>query len=85
MRSRALDHDGDSYTAVAKLLHWLIAVLLLINVVLGVLARIAPQLNVFAVGFPLTLAAGMALLLLLLPYLESPLRSALERSVLVWR
>lgn len=59
-----------------------VAVLLLINVVLGVLARIAPQLNVFAVGFPLTLAAGMALLLALLPYIETPLVAALERSVL---
>jgi flagellar biosynthetic protein FliR len=62
-----------------------VAVLLLINVVLGVLARIAPQLNVFAVGFPLTLASGMALLLVLLPYIETPLRAALERSVLLWR
>lgn len=62
-----------------------VAVLLLINVVLGVLARIAPQLNVFAVGFPLTLASGMALLLVLLPYIETPLRAALERSVTPWR
>lgn len=62
-----------------------VAVLLLINVVLGVLARIAPQLNVFAVGFPLTLLSGMALLLVLLPYLEAPLRAALERAVLSWR
>jgi flagellar biosynthetic protein FliR len=62
-----------------------VAVLLLINVVLGVLARVAPQLNVFAVGFPLTLASGMALLLVLLPYIETPLRAALERSVSLWR
>jgi len=62
-----------------------IAVLLLINIVLGVLARVAPQLNIFAVGFPLTLLAGMALLFTLLPYCEGPLRSALERAVTLWR
>lgn len=76
---------ADTFALALSIALPFVAVLLLINVVLGVLARIAPQLNVFAVGFPLTLAAGMALLLLLLPYLESPLRSALERSVLVWR
>ena len=62
-----------------------IAVLLLINIVLGVLARVAPQLNIFAVGFPLTLLAGMALLFTLLPYMEGPLRAALERAVTLWR
>jgi flagellar biosynthetic protein FliR len=62
-----------------------IAVLLLINIVLGVLARVAPQLNIFAIGFPLTLIAGMVLLFTLLPYLETPLRAALERSVTLWR
>jgi flagellar biosynthetic protein FliR len=62
-----------------------IAVLLLINIVLGVLARVAPQLNIFAVGFPLTLLAGMMLLYTLLPYIEGPLRAALERAVVLWR
>lgn len=62
-----------------------IAVLLLINIVLGVLARVAPQLNIFAVGFPLTLLAGMTLLFTLLPYIEGPVRAALERSVTLWR
>jgi flagellar biosynthetic protein FliR len=62
-----------------------VAVLLLINIVLGVLARVAPQLNVFAIGFPLTLLAGMTLLFTLLPYIEAPLRVALERAVTLWR
>ena len=62
-----------------------IAVLLLINIVLGVLARVAPQLNIFAIGFPLTLLAGMMLLFTLLPYIEVPRRAALERSVVLWR
>jgi flagellar biosynthetic protein FliR len=60
------------------------AVMLLANIVLGVLARVAPQLNIFAVGFPLTILVGLSLLFLLLPYLEAPLRAALERSLTLW-
>lgn len=61
-----------------------LAVTLLTNVVLGVLARIAPQLNIFAVGFPLTILVGLTTLFLLLPYVEAPLRAALERAVGLW-
>lgn len=61
-----------------------LAVMLLVNVVLGVLARVAPQLNVFAVGFPLTILAGLGTLFVLLPYIESPLRAAIERAIGAW-
>ena len=58
-----------------------LGVMLLVNVVLGVMARIAPQLNLFAVGFPLTVLAGLAALTLFLPTLEAPIRAVLERSL----
>lgn len=76
---------SDMFAIALSLALPFIAVLLLINIVLGVLARVAPQLNIFAVGFPLTLLAGMTLLFTLLPYVEVPLRAALERSVTLWR
>lgn len=59
----------------------ILAVMLLVNVVLGVMARVAPQLNLFAVGFPLTVLAGLAALTLFLPTLEGPIRAALQRSL----
>lgn len=59
-----------------------LAVLLVTNIVLGVLARVAPQLNIFAVGFPLTVLVGLSTLLLLLPYIEMPLRNALIRAMI---
>jgi len=62
----------------------ILAVMLLINIVLGVMARVAPQLNLFAVGFPITLCAGMVVLLLFLPYLEAPIRATLERTLSIW-
>ncbi|HEU0199608.1 MAG TPA: flagellar biosynthetic protein FliR [Burkholderiaceae bacterium] len=61
-----------------------LGVMLLTNIVLGVLARVAPQLNIFAVGFPLTILVGLSMLYLLLPYLEAPARVALERAALLW-
>ena len=46
----------------------LLAALLVTNLALGVLTRAAPQLNLFAIGFPITLGIGLAVLALSLPY-----------------
>ena len=47
----------------------LIGALLITNLALGILTRSAPQLNIFAVGFPITIAVGFAALMLTIPYL----------------
>jgi flagellar biosynthetic protein FliR len=39
----------------------MIAALLVINIAFGVMTRAAPQLNIFSIGFPLTLVLGMAI------------------------
>jgi len=46
----------------------LMAALLITNLALGVLTRAAPQLNIFAVGFPVTILMGFLVLVLSLPY-----------------
>lgn len=51
----------------------LIAVLLITNIALGVLTRAAPQLNLFGIGFPITLGAGFIVLALVVPYISTPL------------
>lgn len=56
----------------------LLAALLVANLALGMLARAAPQLNLFAIGFPLTLGVGLAGFALLLPYLEPSLERLFE-------
>ena len=43
---------------------------LLVNLGLGVITRAAPQLNIFAVGFPATMLTGFVLVLLCLPLLS---------------
>lgn len=52
--------------------------MLFVNLVLGFVSRIAPQLNIFAVGFPITLLAGLAALALGVEQLQQPLLAALE-------
>ena len=42
--------------------------LLITNLALGILTRVAPQLNIFAVGFPLTLSIGLLVLALSMPF-----------------
>lgn len=53
----------------------LIAALLIANIAMGVLSRVAPQLNLFAIGFPVTLVAGFVVIGVSLPYFAA----ALER------
>lgn len=58
----------------------IVAMLLVANIALGVLTRAAPQLNLFAVGFPVTLTAGFIGLLLFMTNFGPVLRSLFERG-----
>lgn len=64
------------------------ATLLVASISMGVIARSAPQLNIFAVGFPMTLLLGLVALLLTLPLLapqfESVLDAGFEQVLNVW-
>ena len=60
----------------------LITALLIANIALGVLARIAQQLNLFAVGFPVTLSLGFLVLLLSLPYVGVAMEGLFSRGFL---
>lgn len=59
----------------------IVAALLITNVALGILTRAAPQLNLFAVGFPITLAIGFFMLILTLPYLIPLLDRLIHEAV----
>ena len=55
-----------------------VVALLITNIALGVLGRVAPQLNLMAVGFPTTIALGFAALLVGLSYFATPLQDLFE-------
>ena len=63
----------------------LVGMLLFVNIVLGVISRVAPQINVFAVGFPITLSVGLIGMLVTLPMMQSPFTMALERMLANFR
>jgi len=58
-----------------------VTALLIANTALGVLTRAAPQLNLFAVGFPITLTGGFVMLILSLNYLSGPLMQLFEHGL----
>ncbi len=51
----------------------ILAALLVANISLGILTRAAPQLNLFGIGFPVTIATGFFMIALILSYMEAPL------------
>jgi flagellar biosynthetic protein FliR len=63
----------------------LVAMMLFINLVLGVISRVAPQITVFSVGFPVTIGVGLVGMLLTLPALQQPFVFALERLLATMR
>jgi flagellar biosynthetic protein FliR len=56
----------------------LVGMLIFINIVLGVVSRIAPQMNAFAIGFPVTLSAGLVGIAFTLPMLDTPVAALLR-------
>ncbi|WP_410497441.1 flagellar biosynthetic protein FliR [Chitinibacter sp. S2-10] len=57
-----------------------LAVLLITNLSIGVMTRAAPQLNVFAIGFPITLGIGFAALYYSLPMMVPQIDQLLSET-----
>ncbi|NNM00258.1 MAG: flagellar biosynthetic protein FliR [Gammaproteobacteria bacterium] len=57
-----------------------IIALLVVNIALGVMARAAPQLNIFAVGFPVMIMFGIALIMLTFGSLTEQFGRVIELS-----
>jgi flagellar biosynthetic protein FliR len=58
-----------------------VAALLITNMALGILTRTAPQLNLFGIGFPITLSMGFLVLALALPGMLKPIEKLIEQGV----
>lgn len=59
----------------------MIVALMIANIALAVLTRAAPQLNIFSLGFPLTLLGGFVVLMISMNYLAGPLQSLYELAL----
>ena len=72
---------GHIFTAGLHLSLPIVAALLITNVALGILTRAAPQLNIFGIGFPISLAVGLLLVSLVLPYLSGPIQTLFNQGI----
>ncbi|MFZ6725997.1 flagellar biosynthetic protein FliR [Undibacterium sp. MH2W] len=59
----------------------LVTALLLTNVALGILTRAAPQLNIFGIGFTITISVGLLILGMILPYLALPMEILFQHGI----
>lgn len=59
----------------------LITMLLFVNLVLGIISRVSSQINIFAVGFPITISVGLVGMLMTLPLMQMPFTLALEKML----
>ena len=61
----------------------IIAALLIANVAVGIMTRAAPQLNIFAVGFPVTLAVGFFALWISVPFVGPSVQKLFDQAILI--
>jgi flagellar biosynthetic protein FliR len=59
----------------------MVGLLMFTNLALGVVSRVAPQMNIFAVGFPITLVVGLLGIALTLPMLDQPFIALMGRVI----
>ncbi|HEX2604953.1 MAG TPA: flagellar biosynthetic protein FliR [Oxalicibacterium sp.] len=72
---------GRIFSAGVQLSMPIVAALLITNVALGILTRAAPQLNIFGVGFPVTIGVGLIMIGVVLPYLTMPMINLLQEGI----
>jgi len=59
----------------------MIGMLMFVNLGLGIVSRVAPQMNIYAIGFPITLTVGLIGIAVTLPMLDQPMMALMERAI----
>ena len=59
----------------------MVGMLMFVNLALGIVSRVAPQMNIYSVGFPITLSVGLIGIAVTLPMLDQPFMALMERSI----
>lgn len=74
---------GIMFTLALQISLPVLAAVLISNIVLGILARAAPQLNVMSIGFSITIGVGLWILWVSLPYFIAGIDGAIGRLLSV--
>jgi flagellar biosynthetic protein FliR len=59
----------------------MVGMLLFVNLTMGVISRVAPQMNIYAIGFPVTLTMGLVGVTVTLPMMDQPVMALMERAI----
>jgi flagellar biosynthetic protein FliR len=59
----------------------MVGMLMFANLALGIVSRVAPQMNIYAIGFPITLAVGLIGIAITLPMLDQPFMALMTRTI----
>ena len=59
----------------------MMALLLFVNLTMGIISRVAPQMNIYAIGFPVTLTVGLLGITATLPMLEQPVLTLMQQAI----
>lgn len=72
---------GVLFEVAAAIMLPVVSILLIVNVVIGVITRSAPQMNLFSFGFPLMLLTAVGLLFLTVPSLGHAMAALFPRAL----
>jgi flagellar biosynthetic protein FliR len=72
---------GRIFSAGLQIAMPIVAALLVTNIALAILTRAAPQLNLFGIGFPITLGVGFLVISFTLPYLARPMENLFNQGI----
>lgn len=59
----------------------MVGMLMFANLALGIVSRVAPQMNIYAIGFPVTLTVGLVGMAATLPMLDQPFLALMARAI----
>jgi flagellar biosynthetic protein FliR len=80
-----VEWGGSIFAVGVQLALPMLAALLITSLALGILSRAAPQLNIFGIGFPITLGVGFIVIGLALPEMSAPLEHLFDAGLKVIR
>ena len=78
---RLYELGGSLFSSALWIALPMIGLLLFVNLTLGIISRVAPQMNIYSVGFPVTLTVGLLGITATLPMLEQPMMALLQQSM----
>ena len=78
---RMYDLGADLFASAFWIALPVVAMLMFANLALGIVSRVAPQMNIYAIGFPITLSVGLIGVAVTLPMLEHPFSALMQRML----